>query len=158
MRKPRDKAIVKRLARALQALLPVFALLAGCAQPPLDPAQRRADETALVRATVADPARAETLLGLIDERERLIGETREMLRQYRREMRAINADYGAGRDVVVDMIDDYNRDRALKQLAFIDLVTKMKAATSAAEWAVIADFQLRNANPRKLLYRPLEDG
>lgn len=147
---------MKRLAKSLILLLPAFALVAGCAQVPLDPAQRRADETALIRATVADPARAETLLGLIDERERLIAETRDMLRQYRREMRSINADYEASRDLVVEMIDYYNRDRALKQLAFIDLITKMKEATSAAEWAVIADFQLRNTNPRKLLHRPLE--
>jgi len=136
----------------------LIALIAGCARPPADPALLRADETALVKSTITDPARAQRLLALIDERDRLVAETRAMLQQYRREMKAINADYDASGDVIVEMIDYYNRERAQKQLAFIELITKMKRATSASEWAVIADFQLQNFNPRELLYQPLEDG
>ena len=139
-------------------LLFLVAVIAGCARPPADPAQLRADETALVQSTVADPQRVEQLLALIEERDRLVEETRDMLEQYRREMQAINADYESSRDVIVEMIDYYNRDRAKKQLAFIDLISKMKRATTVDEWEVIADFQLRNLNPRELIYRPLEGG
>lgn len=140
------------------ALLLLIAAIAGCALPPADPAQLRDEETALVLSTVADSARAQRLLDLIDQRDRLVEETRAMLEQYRREMKAVNADYDASREIVVEMIDYYNRDRAKKQLAFIDLITKMKRATTAGEWAVIADYQLENLNPRELLYRPLEQG
>ena len=137
-------------------LLPLVSMT-GCALPPADPAQLRADETALVQATVAEPARAQRLLELIEQRDRLVDETRALLARYRREMKAVNADYDSSREVVVEMIDYYNRDRAKKQLAFIDLISKMKRTTTADEWAVIADFQLRRFNPRELLYRPLEE-
>ena len=130
----------------------------GCAQPPVDPAQLRADETALVQATLSDPERQARLLELIDERDLLITQTRAMFDQYRREMRAINADYDASREVIVEMIDYYNRERAKKQLAFISLIEKMKRATTADEWAVIAQFQLKNFDPRRLVYQRLGNG
>lgn len=133
-------------------LLAIFVCaVAACTKAPPDPAQLRTDETALVRATVSDPARAERLLGLFDERDRLIEETVAMLQQYRREMKAVNADYDASREIIVEMVDYYNRERAQKQLRFIDLIAQMKAATTAAEWQVIAEFQLDNFNPRQLV-------
>ena len=134
----------------LLAMLTGFA--AGCAREAPDPAQLRATETALIQSTVADPARAQKLLALLDERDRLIDETSEMLRQYRREMKAANADYDITRDVIVEMIDYYNLERAREQLRFIDLIKQMKATTTAAEWKVIAAFQLDNFNPRQLVY------
>lgn len=130
----------------------------GCAKKPPDQAQLRADEITLVQATVAEPARAERLLALLDERDRLIEETVTMLREYKREIKALNADFDAQRDVVVEIIDYYNRERALKQLRFIDLIAQMKSATTAEEWALIADFQLQNLNPRQLVYQPLAGG
>lgn len=139
-------------------VLPFAIMLAACAVQAPDPERLRTDEIALVHSTVADPVRAAQLLALIDERDRLVAETRAMLAQYRREMQAVNADYDASRDVVIEMIDYYNRERARKQLAFIELITKMKRTTSADEWSAIADFQLENYNPRKLIYRPLEAG
>jgi hypothetical protein len=138
--------------KQLALLLLLATLASGCSKPNLDPAKLRADETALVQATVADPARAEKLLALLDERDRLIDETTGMLRQYRREMQALNADYDASREIIIEMIDYYNRDRAEKQLRFIELIKQMKATTSAAEWEVIAEFQLDNFNPRQLIY------
>jgi hypothetical protein len=128
-------------------------ITAGCSKQAPDPAQLRADETTLIQATVADPARAERLLTLLDERDRLVEETVAMLRQYRREMKTLNADYDASRDVVIEIIDYYNRERAQKQLRFIDLVTQMKRATTAEEWAVIAEFELEYFNPRQLIYQ-----
>ncbi len=134
-------------------LLLIFAFLVlGCTKEGPDPAQLRANETALIRATVADPARTERLLGLLEERDRLLEETTEMLRQYRLELKAINADYDASREIIVEMIDYYNRDRALKQLRFIELISDMKATTTAVEWKVIAKFQLGNFNPRQLVF------
>jgi hypothetical protein len=127
-------------------------LVHGCTKEGPDPAQLRADETTLIQQTVADPARAERLLSLLEDRDRLIGETTVMLRQYRREMKSVNADYGVSREIIVEMIDYYNRDRAQKQLRFIELISDMKAVTTAAEWKLIAKFQLGNFNPRQLVY------
>ena len=124
----------------------------GCSKPAPDPEQMRASETALIQATVADPARAERLLALLEERDRLVEETAAMMKQYRRELKSVNADYDSSREIMVEMIDYYNRERARKLLQFIELITKMKAATNAAEWQVIAGFQLDYFSPRQLIY------
>jgi hypothetical protein len=133
-------------------------LVSACVKQAPDPAQLRADETSLIEATATDPASAESLLVLLQERDRLIDETRSLLHQYRREMKTLNSDYDASRELLVEMIDYYNRERARKQLRFIDLITRMKQSTSAEEWDVIADFQLANFSPRRLIYRPLAAG
>lgn len=124
----------------------------GCSKPAPDPAQQRASETALIQATVADPARAERLLALLEERDRLIEETAAMMKQYRRELKSVNADYDSSREIMIEMIDYYNRERAQKLLRFIELTAKMKAATSAEEWQAIAEFQLDYFNPRQMIY------
>ncbi|MDH3762552.1 MAG: hypothetical protein OEU50_16340 [Gammaproteobacteria bacterium] len=144
------------MMKFVPCLVAILAL--GCSKEPPDQAQLRADEITLVQATVAEPARVERLLALLDERDRLIEETVTMLREYKREIKALNADFDAQRDVVVEIIDYYNRERALKQLRFIDLIAQMKSATTAEEWALIADFQLQNLNPRQLVYQPLAGG
>ena len=141
-------------SKGLGCLLLAFfiGVAVGCAKQAPDPAQLRADETTLVQSTVVDDARAERLLALLDERDGLIEETIEMLRQYRRELRAINADYDASREIIIEMVDEYNRDRAQKQLRFIDLISKMKVTTTADEWKVIAEFQLDNFKARQLIF------
>jgi hypothetical protein len=133
-------------------LLFFVVLVSGCSKQISDPAQLLADEEALVRATVTDPARAARFLDLLEQRDRLIEETTAMMQQYRREFKSINSDYDADREIIVEMIDYYNRDRGQKQLRFIKLIANMKATTTAAEWKVIAEFQLENLNPRQLVY------
>lgn len=128
-------------------------LVVACAKQVPDPAQLLADEISLIESTVTDPASAEPLLDLLQERDRLIDETRTLLQQYRREMQALNSDYDASRELLIEMIDYYNRERAGKQLRFIDLITRMKRSTTAEEWNAIADFQLGNFNPRRLIYQ-----
>lgn len=124
----------------------------GCSRPAPDPVQQRASETALIQAAVTDPARVKSLLALLQERDRLIEETAAMMKQYRRELKSLNADYDSSREIMVEMIDYYNRERAHKLLRFIELIAKMKAATSAAEWKVIAEFQLEYFNPRQMIF------
>ena len=129
-------------------------LVAGCSKTLPDPARLQADEKTLVRATVADPPRAEGLILLLGERDRRIEETRALLDKFRREMRLANADYDARREVVIEIIDVFNRERADKQLRFIHLIGEMKAVTTAKEWEVIADFQLEYFGPQAMLDRP----
>lgn len=139
------------VGRAILLLTSVVVM--GCAVQSVDPVQRQADETSLVQTTVTDPARSERLLALFDQRNRLIDESRNLLSRYRRETRAINADYDASRDVIVEMIDYYNRDRAQLLLRFIDLVTEMKRVTNADEWTAIAGYQQQIFNVRRLVYQ-----
>ncbi len=68
------------------------------------------------------------------------------------------ADYDVNRELAVEMLDYYNRDRAQKQLAFIGLLNAMKRATTAAEWQVVARFQLDHFNPHALVYAPAPGG
>ena len=124
----------------------------GCSRPAPDPVQMRTSETALIQATVTDPVRVESLLALMQERDRLVEETVTMMKQYRRELKSLNADYDSSRKIMIEMIDYYNRERAQKLLRFIELIAKMKAATNAEEWRVIAEFQLDYFNPRQLIY------
>lgn len=133
------------------ALVLLATITAGCIKRAPDPVQIRAGETALIQSTVAEPARAERMLDLLTQRDRLIEETTAMLQQYRREMKSLNADYDSSREIVIEMIDHYNRERGQKQLRFIDWIAQMKAATTAAEWQGIAEFQLANFNPRRLV-------
>ena len=107
---------------------------------------------------MADPARAEKLLTLLEDRDRLIDDIAAMLHQYRGELQALNADYDVNRERAVEMLDYYNRDRAQKQLAFIGLLNAMKRATTAAEWQVVARFQLDHFNPHALVYAPAPGG
>jgi len=127
----------------LPILLALFIFCAtGCAKQAPDLAKLRADETTLVHATVVDPARATRFLELLKQRDQLIEETTVMMQQYQRELKSINADYDANREIIVEMIDYYNRDRGQKQLRFIKLIAKMKSITTATEWQIIAEFQL----------------
>lgn len=145
---------VRNLPPAVMTLIGTCLLLAGCGKPPPDPVQLRADEKTLIQSTVAEPARASRLLDLIEQRERLSDETRAMQEKFRREMYLLNADYEARREVAVEIIDVYNRERADKELRFIDLITAMKQTTTAEEWRIIADFQLKHVGPRQLLLQP----
>lgn len=124
----------------------------GCAREVLDPAQLRADETALIKTTVTDPARAARFLDLLLQRDRLIEKSSGLSQQYRQDLKTLNANYDASREEIVRIIGIYNRERVQNQLRFIELLADMKAATTAAEWKVIAEFQLGNFNHRQLVY------
>jgi hypothetical protein len=132
-------------------LLVLLGLIIGCAKKAPSLAQLRIDETTLVRATVLDPARAARFLDLLEERDQLIDETNVMMQQYRQKLKSVNANYDANSETIVEMIDDYNRDRSQNQLRFIKLIANMKATTMAAEWQVIAEYHLDNFNVRQLV-------
>lgn len=136
-------------------------LLASCAtlgQPP-DPAkvqaqiaESREQEMELVRATVADPARAERFVELLRERDRLVEEHTRRLVAYRQELAALTEDYDARREDFEVLLADFNRQRESAQKETVDLVAAMKAATTADEWKTISRFQLKRLDPRNLVY------
>ena len=138
---------------ALVSLALIATLTLGCNSKIVDPVQLRADETALVRNTVTDPARAERLIELFDERDRLQIESAKLVQQYRQSMQALNAEYDAADEQILALMGNYDRAREQYQLKFLDQLAAMKQATTAGEWEVIARFQLENFQPRKLVYQ-----
>jgi hypothetical protein len=142
-------------------------LLASCATltrapDPLDVQARideaREQEVALVRATVADPARAERLIDLLVERDRLVEEHARLLIAHREKMAVLTADYDARREDFDALLAEFNRQRAAAQKETIDLAAAMKAATTADEWKTISKFQLKRLEQRKLVYGAAAQG
>lgn len=115
-------------------------------------AEAREQELALVRATIADPGRAERFIELLRERDRLVAEHAGHLVAHRQRIAALTADYDARREDFEALLADFNRQRAAAQSETIDLVAAMKAATTASEWKAISKFQLKRLEQRKLVY------
>ena len=87
--------------------LAVLLFLSGCASSkgPPDPAKIQAEmvatlatEKELIRSEVGDPDRAERLLVLLDERDRLVAEHAQIVRRFSAEMASLNVDYNADRE------------------------------------------------------------
>ena len=139
----------------------LVATLLSCAslRQPRDPveiqaqiAEAREQEIELVRATVADPERAERLLELLAERDRLAAEHAKRVIEHRQKIATLTADYDARREDFDALLAHFNRQRASAQKETIDLVAAMKATTTADEWKVISRFHLKRLEPRKLVY------
>lgn len=146
-------------------LMPAAALVIvlGCASgsKPIDPAAVQARVAAsearyreLARSTIADADRAGTFVGLLDEREALIADQAEAVREYARALKALNADYDATRNDFEQVVLAYNAKRRLAHSRFVDLMTRMKAATTEDEWKKLSKFELKELNPRSLVYAP----
>lgn len=148
------------ICAAIACFLAVF-LLAACAtlgQPP-DPAkvqakieESREQEIELVRATVADPARAERFLDLLRERDRLVEEHVRHLVAHRQKLAVLAEDYDTRREDLEALLADFNRQRKAAQKETIDLTAAMKQATTEDEWKTISRFQLKRLDTRKLVY------
>ena len=136
-------------------------LLPSCAslRPSSDPARLQAQiaeyreqELALIHSTVADPDRAERLIALLAERDRLAAQYAAQITEHRETVAALAANYDSRREDFEALLADFNRRRAAAQQESIELVAAMKAATTAEEWDVISEFQLERLDLRKLSY------
>jgi hypothetical protein len=121
-------------------------------------AEAREQEIALVRATVTDPERAERLLQLLAERDRLVEEHAKLVIEHREKIALLAADYDARREDFEVLLARFNQQRESAQRETIDLVAAMKAATTADEWKDISRFQLKRLEPRKLVYGAAAQG
>ena len=151
------------VALAVAALM----LLPACAGPkgPPDPAKVQEKLTAtldgeneLIRTTVASAERADNLVALLDERDRLVAEYAESVRAYRERITALTADYGAERDSLDEAISGYNKERSEAQRQIVELIDAMKKETTAEEWKVVAKYQIKKLNPRELAYEQAGGG
>lgn len=150
-----------RITTALLAALGLAWITAGCAGRggPPDPAevarklqQTKNDERALVEMRVADPERAERVIGLLDERDRLVTGQAERVAEHWRRMGELNADHAASREDFERAVAGFNRDRQAWQRRMVELLAEMKAATDAEEWKRISKFQLKKLDPRNPVY------
>lgn len=150
----------------LIAAMPVL-LFAACSsqKQAVDPAklqetiaEYRVQEIELVRSTVADQERADRLVELLAKRDQLISEHTDEIRVHREQMTALNADYNAERESFEALLSIYNSQRAAAQHEFTALIDAMKKETTADEWKVIAKFQRKRLNPRKISHSQLATG
>ena len=151
------------VALAVAALM----LLPACAGPkgPPDPAKVQEKLTAtldgekeLIRTTVASAERADNLVALLDERNRLVAELAETVRAHRERVTALMADYGAERDSFDEAILGFNKERSEAQRQIVELVDAMKKETTAEEWKVVAKYEIKQLNPRELAYKQAGGG
>ncbi len=136
-------------------------LLAACASHKEAPdpvkvqeeiAEYRNQELDLVRSTVLDSVRADRLIDLLADRDRLISDHIDEINAYRKKMTALNADYNAQRESFDILMTSYNGQRATAQREFVALIEAMKKETTVEEWKKISRYQLKRLNPRKLAY------
>jgi hypothetical protein len=142
---------------ALALLAPACALRKG----PPDPAKvqqrisaARDGELVLVERTVQDAERAERLVELLAERDRVVSTHAESVVAYRERMRTLNADYDTPPEQLAEAVAAYNAERHRSQTELAELIAEMKAATTAEEWKAIAKYQLKKLDPRELVHGP----
>jgi len=121
-------------------------------------AAARSEELELVRATIQDPERAERLIELLAERDRLIAGYTDEIEAHRRKMTALNADYHSQRADFEALLTKFNQRRAESQKELVDLIYSMKQTTTAEEWKTIANFQLKRLHLRSLTYGAVSAG
>ena len=118
----------------------------------------RNQELELVLATIPDPGRADRLIRLLRERDKLISDSTKIIYAYREQMSLLNADYNADRESFETLVASYNSQRAATQEKFTALIGTMKMETKPEEWKVISKFQLKRLHPRQLTYGQVAGG
>lgn len=117
-----------------------------------------ANEVDLVRSTVSDAGRADRVVGLLRERDRVISRHVKELVAYRLEMAILNDDYDAKRESFDQLLSAYNTEREAAQKELLGIITAMKKQTTAKEWQVISKYQLKRLHPRQNVYPDVKGG
>jgi len=121
-------------------------------------AEHRVQEVDLVRATVMDQKRADRIIDLLADRDRMISVHTNEIIEYREKMAALNADYNAQRESFDVLMTSYNNQRETAQKEFVALLELLKKETTAEEWKKISKYQLKRLSPRKLTYGQASGG
>jgi len=152
---------------AITIIAIVVLVLAACASRKEAPdpaavqeqiAEYRAEEIDLIRTTVLDDDRADRLVALLGERDRLISDHVNEITAYRKEMSALNANYDAERESFDVLLDNYNKQRESAQREIVAMIAAMKKETTVDEWKVISKYQLKRLDPRQTGYRQAQGG
>lgn len=152
---------MKNSAKTVFLWISVLMVLYACAgsKGPPDPAEiqeaRAAtleDEREMIRSTVTSAERADNLIALLGDRDRLVFQYGETVKAYRKQITDMMADYGADRASFDQAIAMFNRDRARTQRQIAELVDAMKKETSTEEWKAIAKYQTKKLGARDFAY------
>ena len=142
-------------------------ILAACAshKEPPDPialqeeiSENLSQEVDLVRSTVLDVDRADSVIGLLRERDRITSRHAKEVVAYRKEISALNADYDAKRESFDVLLSTYNNQRLVAQKEVVGVITAMKKQTTVKEWKVISKYQFKKLNPRNAVYPQVQGG
>ena len=154
-------------AKCILTMIAAACVLAACTsqQESPDPvavqqeiAANLANEADLVRSTVSDTDRANRVVGLLRERDRVISRHVKELVTYRQDMAILNDDYDAKRESFDQLLSAYNTEREAAQKELLGIITAMKKQTTAKEWQVISKYQLKRLHPRQNVYPDVKGG
>lgn len=152
---------MRETGKSVFLLISAFIVLSACAgsKGPPDPAEvqeaRAAtldEEKELIRSTVTSAERADRLIALLGERDRLVSEYAETVNAHREQITALTADYDAERASFDQAIAGFNSDRARTQRRIAELVDAMKKETTSDEWDAIAKYQTKKLGARDFAY------
>jgi len=135
-----------RTLRVVVCLLLALIAATGCSSKSLTPEQEaQADLSACdaqIRKVVADPARADQLVALTDEFNKLGWQSIASVTEYRARVAALNSDYDATREDFEALISkqDAVREAFLKKA--LALREQMTALTTDAEWEQLKSARL----------------
>jgi hypothetical protein len=139
MKPPVVRRDLFRWAGALVVVLIVVLTLPACAskQKPsrIETAESKVDELKLeVRTMVKDPARADRLVGLLDEAVALLTEHSHDLAAQDAQIRAMLVNYGTTPEDLRAAFANYSTARAAHSDRCIKLLEQMRTATTPEEW------------------------
>ena len=110
----------------------------------------RAEELELVRSTIAGRERIDAFIALLQERDELLDSYARGVAVHREKLAGLTADYDASRADFDALLEEFNRRREAGQRELVELIYRMKQATTAGEWETIAAFQTENLDLRRL--------
>jgi hypothetical protein len=143
-----DRFTSLRCLSAILSLALAFLTAGGCSsKPALSPEQQaQADLTAYeaeLRKTVSDPVRADKLMALTHEFQKLLQDTVTHVSGYRAKAAALNSNYEATRADYEKLFSEQDAARETFMRKAISLRQQMAALTTDEEWAQLKKARLR---------------
>ena len=130
-----------RTGYILATALFTIGLLAGCKGPTqLEATTSAVDETRmLIRDHVADEAKAEQMIALVEQLEKDLLAYREIRAAHNQALCEKNADYDASREDLQKLYDAYNNDTRAIGMKIVQTDLAMKKLSTPEEWALISE-------------------
>ncbi len=121
----------------LSALICVL-LMTGCAHKPEAPPQQTVDRKALVYKEVADPARAEKIVALMDKLEAEMKLQSEINKQGQQTILMLNTGYDTTSEQLQKQMDVIQTSRSQNRQKILDTYFQIKALMTRQEWEAIS--------------------
>jgi len=137
-----------RCLTAVLGLILAWVVAGGCSsKPALSPEQQAqadlAEYEAELRKVITDPVRADKLMALTNEFQKLLQDTVTHVSSYRAKAAALNSNYGATRADYESLFSQQDAAREIFVQRAVALREQMAALTTDAEWAHLKRARLR---------------